>query len=107
MTTSQPTRTEIPVNDLGGGRQVEPVGPAWVGGSVAEHPPGRPAGRHGGGMQTPAELGWRFVALCVVAPRTRRYDVFPSVLTTPAAWYDVVDGLRRTTAVGAVPAVPG
>jgi hypothetical protein len=58
-------------------------------------------------MQTPAELGWRFVALGVVAPSAGGYDVLPGVPTTPATRDDVVYRLGRPLAVGAAPAVPG
>ena len=72
---------------------------------MTEDTPGRPPRRGRCAMQTPAELGWRFVALGVVAPSAGCYDVLPGVATTPAARDDVVDRLGRTPAVGAAPAV--
>ena len=66
-----------------------------------------PFGRDRGGMQTPAEFGWRTVALAVVAAGAGGYDVLPGVPAAPAAWQHVVDGLGRPPAVGAPAAVAG
>src|SRR6266542_2486494 len=84
---------------------VEPVGPARVGCAVAEHPPGRSLGCGGYRRETPAELGWRLVALAVVAPGAGGHHVVPRVPAAAAPRQHVVDGLGRTLAVGAPPAV--
>src|SRR5205085_12352638 len=95
------------VPGAGGSRQVEPVRPPRVGGAVAEQAPGDALGRDRLDMQTPAELGWRTVALGVVAPGAGGYHVLPRVPAATAAREDVVYRLRRRLAVRAAPAVPG
>src|SRR2546423_1205415 len=93
--------------DRGRAGRVQRVAPARVRGTVPEPPQREALGRDGGRMQTPAELGWRTVALGVVAPGAGGYDVLPRVPTAPAAWQHVVYGLRRSLAVRAPAAVPG
>src|SRR5438552_17392550 len=93
-----PIRSTDPFSRLTGLAElhVEPVGPERIGRAVSEHAP-RAALRHRGRrMETPAELGWRPIALAVVAARTRRDHVVPGVTATPAARDYVVDGLGRT-----------
>src|SRR5205823_1299132 len=91
--SSVPARNQTGAG-LRGGRQVEPVGPARVRRAVPEHPPRRALGRDRVDMQTPAELGWRTVALGVVAPGAGGYHVLPRVPAATAAWEYVVYGLR-------------
>ena len=87
------------------GRASRPSADRACGGRAPATP--GPCGDAGRRMQAPAELGWRPVALAVVAPRARGDHVVPGVPATPAARHHVVDGLGRPAAVGAPAAVTG
>src|SRR5258708_15579696 len=89
------------------GGYVKPFGPAGIGGAVAEHAPGGTFGGGGHGMQTPTELGWRFVTLGLVSPGAGREHNFPLVTTSPASGHATAPALCASTATGTPPAVPG
>jgi hypothetical protein len=58
-------------------------------------------------MQTPTELGWRFVTLGVITPGAGGDHIFPLVTTPSTAGHDMVDGFSGSAAIGAPSAVPG